>query len=111
MSDNNKKNVVVIGAGPAGLSFCYEILKKSSEYNVIILEKTSSIGGISRTVYYNGNRMDIGGHRFFSKNEDIVKWWLSFLNIQNKDSFDDILLSICPSVSFRENNPISTSVR
>ena len=88
-----KKLVVIIGAGPAGLSAGYEILKKSDEFDVIILEKSDCIGGISRTVNHKGNRMDIGGHRFFSKNEDIVKWWLNFLPMQSENSFDDNLLN------------------
>lgn len=88
-----KKTVVIVGAGPAGLSAGYEILKNSDEYDVIILEKSGNIGGISRTVCHNGNRMDIGGHRFFSKDENIVNWWLDILPMQNKQSLDDILLN------------------
>lgn len=88
-----KKNIVIIGAGPAGLSAAYEILNNSNDYNVLILEKTDAIGGISKTVCHNGNRMDIGGHRFFSKDENIVKWWLEMLPMQNKQSIDDILLN------------------
>lgn len=88
-----KKNIVIIGAGPAGLSAGYEILKNSDDYNVIIFEKSDKIGGISRTVNHNGNRMDIGGHRFFSKDESIVKWWLDILPMQNKQTMDDILLN------------------
>lgn len=88
-----KKTIAIIGAGPAGLSCAYEILKNSDDFNVIIFEETSNIGGISRTVNYNGNRMDIGGHRFFSKDESIVKWWLEILPLQAKPSLDDILLN------------------
>ena len=61
------KKALIIGAGPAGVTAAYELLKKSDEYQVIVLEESQEIGGISRTVRYNGNRMDIGGHRFFSK--------------------------------------------
>ena len=57
--------VVIIGAGPAGLTAAYELLTKHREYEVVVLEKTAAIGGISKTVCHNGNRMDIGGHRFF----------------------------------------------
>ena len=67
------KNVVIIGAGPAGLTAGYELLKKSDEYNVVILEATDQIGGISKTVFNNGNRMDIGGHRFFSKDQRVME--------------------------------------
>lgn len=101
----NKKNIIIIGAGPAGLSAAYEILSKSNNYNVIILEKTNSIGGISKTVYHNGNRMDIGGHRFFSKDEEIVKWWLEMLPMQNKQSIDDILLENEKELPFKGVDP------
>ena len=69
-----KKQVIIIGAGPAGLTAAYELLRKSSDYKVPILEETQAIGGISRTVCHDGNRMDIGGHRFFSKDPQVCKW-------------------------------------
>ena len=84
------KKVIIIGAGPAGLTAGYELLKeKNNEYEVIILEETNEIGGISRTVKYNGNRMDIGGHRFFSKDENVMNFWKDLMPIQGKNSFDD----------------------
>lgn len=62
------KKVIIIGAGPAGITAANELLKDTKgEYDVTILEETERIGGISQTVRYNGNRMDIGGHRFFLK--------------------------------------------
>ena len=61
------KKVLIIGAGPAGLTAAYELLDRSTEYEVIVFEESAAIGGISRTVNYKGNRMDMGGHRFFSK--------------------------------------------
>ena len=88
------KKVIVIGAGPAGLTAAYEILKdnKNKEYEVTILEESNDIGGISKTVRYNGNRMDIGGHRFFSKDERVMKFWEELMPIQGKNSFDDEIL-------------------
>lgn len=84
------KNVIIIGAGPAGLTAGYELLKdKNNEYKVTILEETNQIGGISRTVRYNGNRMDIGGHRFFSKDESVMKFWEDLMPLQGENSFDD----------------------
>lgn len=84
------KKVVIIGAGPAGLTAANELLKDSSdEFEVVILEETNVIGGISQTVRYNGNRMDIGGHRFFSKSDEIMNWWKELMPIQGKDAFDD----------------------
>ena len=86
------KNIVVIGAGPAGLTAAYELLKKDNKYNVLILEESDAIGGISRTVVHNGNRMDIGGHRFFSKDSRVTKWWDDMLSLQGEPSFDDKIL-------------------
>lgn len=87
------KKVVIIGAGPAGITAGYELIKQTNgEYEVIILEESSEIGGISRTVRHNGNRMDIGGHRFFSKDDKVMEWWKNLMPIQGKSSFDDKLL-------------------
>lgn len=84
-----KKKVVIIGAGPAGLTAAYELLKNNSEYEAIILEESNQIGGISKTINYNGNRMDIGGHRFFSKDEKIMELWKEIMPLQGKNSYDD----------------------
>ncbi len=84
-----KKKVIIIGAGPAGLTAAYELLNKNKDYNVTILEESNSIGGISKTVNYKGNRMDIGGHRFFSKEARVNEFWQNIMPIQGKPSFDD----------------------
>lgn len=87
------KKVVIIGAGPAGLTAAYELLKKDGKnYEVVILEETQAIGGISQTVKYNGHRMDIGGHRFFSKDDSVMNWWKSMVPLQGVASFDDAKL-------------------
>lgn len=83
------KNVIIIGAGPAGLTAAYNLLKESKDYNVTILEESNEIGGISRTVRYKDNRMDIGGHRFFSKDQDVMNWWKTMMPIQGQPSYDD----------------------
>ena len=77
------KKIVIIGAGPAGLTAAYTLLKSKEKYEVIVLEESNKIGGISRTVKYNGNRMDIGGHRFFSKNDDILNLWKELMPLQS----------------------------
>ncbi len=82
------KKIIIIGAGPAGLTAAYELLK-TDEYEVVILEATDRIGGISQTVKYGGNRMDIGGHRFFSKDKRVTDWWLEVLPLQGTPSKDD----------------------
>jgi protoporphyrinogen oxidase len=75
-----KKSAIIIGAGPAGLTAAYELLARS-DVHPIVLEKSEAMGGISRTVRYKGNRIDIGGHRFFSKSDRVMNWWLSHMPI------------------------------
>ncbi len=87
-----KKQVIIIGAGPAGITAAFELLKKSNEYQVVILEESQEIGGISRTVRYNGNRMDIGGHRFFSKDAEVNAWWDALMPRQGAPAYDDKVL-------------------
>lgn len=90
---SKKKRVVIIGAGPAGLTAGFEILKaEPGAYELILLEESQAIGGISRTAVYHGNRMDIGGHRFFSKDPSVMKWWNDRLPIQGQPAKDDLLL-------------------
>lgn len=86
------KKCIIIGGGPAGLTAGYELLKKSNEYEVVILEQSDTLGGISRTVRYNGNRMDIGGHRFFSKDKAVTAFWENLMPTQGAPSFDDKIL-------------------
>lgn len=92
-----KKKVLIIGAGPAGLSAGFELLKnKSDDYTIEIFEATSAIGGISQTIDNNGNRMDIGGHRFFSKSDRVMDFWQSVMPVQSANlspqSTDKIIL-------------------
>jgi protoporphyrinogen oxidase len=75
------KTAIIIGAGPAGLTAAFELVTKS-DIKPVIIEKSDYIGGISRTIVYKGNRMDIGGHRFFSKSDVVMKWWLDILPLQ-----------------------------
>ena len=82
------KSVIIIGAGPAGLTSAYE-LSKNKEYKIVVLEESNDIGGISKTIKYNNNRMDIGGHRFFSKNEKVMNFWKEIMPLQGEKSLDD----------------------
>ena len=84
------EKVLIIGAGPAGLTAGYELAKKG--YDVTILEKSQDIGGISKTVRYQGNRMDLGGHRFFSKDQRVMKWWADMRPLQGAPAYDDKVL-------------------
>ena len=72
------KRAIIIGAGPAGLTAGLEFLRRS-DIVPVILEASNEIGGISRTIRYKGNRMDIGGHRFFSKSDRVMQWWMDLM--------------------------------
>ncbi|MDP8218800.1 MAG: NAD(P)/FAD-dependent oxidoreductase [Candidatus Theseobacter exili] len=76
-----KKTAIIFGAGPAGLTAAYELCK-NTDIKPIIFEMTGDIGGISKTVNYKGNRIDIGGHRFFSKSDRVMEWWKNILPLQ-----------------------------
>jgi protoporphyrinogen oxidase len=86
-----KKTALIVGAGPGGLTAAYELLKHT-EIKPVVCEMSSDIGGISKTVVYKGNRIDIGGHRFFSKSERVMNWWQDFMPLQGKPAWDDLLL-------------------
>jgi protoporphyrinogen oxidase len=86
-----QRSAIIIGAGPAGLTAALELLRRSGRtpegapaIRPIVLEADDSIGGISRTVLYKGNRMDIGGHRFFSKSDRVMQWWLDLMPIADE---------------------------
>lgn len=86
------QKVLIIGAGPAGLTAAYELMDKSKDYEVIVFEESGRFGGISRTVNYKGNRMDMGGHRFFSKVPEVNEWWEKMLPTQGAMPYDDVVL-------------------
>src|SRR2546421_4020427 len=74
----HQRHVVILGAGPAGLTAAYELMRHGISASV--LEKDARyVGGIARTVEFQGNRIDIGGHRFFTKNPEIEALWTSML--------------------------------
>lgn len=103
-SMTDKKTAIIIGAGPAGLTAAYELLEKS-DIIPIIYEQTDEIGGISRTVNHNGNRLDMGGHRFFSKSDVIMEWWFKILPYQGAYAKDDLVLGRTFELSSIENAP------
>jgi protoporphyrinogen oxidase len=100
----DKRIAIIIGAGPAGLTAAYELLKKT-DIKPIIYESSECVGGIARTVNYKGNRLDIGGHRFFSKSEKVLKWWLDIFPLQGTPARDDIKLGRSVLLSQDVNAP------
>lgn len=85
-----KKEVAVIaGAGPAGLTAAYELLQRT-QVQPLVFESTDAIGGIAQTFNYKGNRIDIGGHRFFSKSERVMDWWFNILPLQGAPAADTV---------------------
>jgi protoporphyrinogen oxidase len=80
-ADPKELRSVIIGAGPAGLTAGFELLTRTN-IRPVILEKSRYMGGLSRTVNYKGNRIDIGGHRFFSKSDRVMRWWLDRMPLQ-----------------------------
>lgn len=101
--DNSKKKIAAIaGAGPAGLTAAYELLKRT-DIQPLVFEQSNIIGGISQTVCYKGNRMDIGGHRFFSKSKRVTDWWNCIMPLQGAPSKDDKLIG--KEKEFAANGP------
>lgn len=87
---SQQKIALIAGAGPAGLTAAYELLKRTN-IRPIVCEATNAIGGIAQTYNHKGNRIDIGGHRFFSKSERVMQWWFNILPLQGAPAADDLL--------------------
>ncbi len=95
---------IIIGAGPAGLTAAYELLKRS-DIKPVVYEASDVVGGISRTTNYKGNRIDIGGHRFFSKSPRVLRWWLDILPLQGGVAAGSILGECRPAGSKDTEGP------
>ena len=74
---SEKDTVAIIGAGPAGLTAAYELSRHGVP--AVVLEADKTVGGISRTVNYKGYLFDIGGHRFFTKWDEVNQVWHEIL--------------------------------
>ena len=102
------KDILIIGGGPAGLTAAYELLNGPGDYRVTLFEESDTFGGISRTVAWHGNRMDMGGHRFFSKAPEVNAWWEKVLPVQGAPSKDDLLLGRTPPLAPNGPDPEKT---
>ena len=101
--EQNKKNAIIIGAGPAGLTAAYSLLTETRDIIPILIEADDCIGGISKTLDLDGIKTDIGPHRFFSKDSRVLDFWFSFLPLQGKRSKDDKLLN--RSINLKDGGP------
>ena len=86
-----QKTAIIIGAGPAGLTAALEFCRRSSVHP-IVLEASDRIGGISCTIRYNGNRIDIGGHRFFSKSDRVMDWWTELMPVVGGEDEEELVV-------------------
>ncbi len=85
----SKRTAIIIGAGPAGLTAAFELLTRT-DWRVVVLEQEYQVGGLSRTVVHGGNRMDLGGHRFFTKSARVMAWWTARLPVQGAPARDEV---------------------
>lgn len=76
------KTAIIIGAGPAGLTAAFELLDRNTGVVPLVFEASDQMGGISRTATFKGNRIDIGGHRFFSKSDVVMDWWQRIMPLE-----------------------------
>jgi len=82
----SERQVLIVGAGPAGLTAALELVRAGLRPTVV--EADSQVGGISKTVNFEGNRMDLGGHRFFSKSDWVMDWWQQILPVEAEQGAD-----------------------
>jgi protoporphyrinogen oxidase len=101
---NQRKTAVIAGAGPAGLTAALELLRRS-DVTPLVFDLDSQVGGISKTVTYRGNRMDLGGHRFFSKSDWVMRWWQEILPVAQENSAPSASVSIMYQGQSREFVP------
>lgn len=104
MTAIQNQSIVIVGAGPAGLTAARE-LQLAGFTKITVVEADSQVGGISRTVNYKGNRIDIGGHRFFSKSDWVMQWWADVLPVQA--GFMDQSPNLRYQGQQRDNLPVS----
>ena len=97
------KVAIIVGAGPAGLSAAYYLLQNTADIMPLILEEQNDIGGISRTFEHNGYKFEIGPHRLFSKNQEVLDFLQAMLPNQGVPALDDKVLK--RQVSLTANGP------
>jgi protoporphyrinogen oxidase len=99
-----KQTAVIVGAGPAGLTAAFE-LQRGADVRPLVFEMGEQVGGISRTINYRGNRMDLGGHRFFSKSDWVMNWWQSILPVATDASAEGASMELAYQGERRDFTP------
>jgi len=84
-----RKIAVIAGAGPAGLTAALELLRRS-DIAPVLFEADAQVGGIAKTINYRGNRMDLGGHRFFSKSDWVMRWWQDIMPVAEAQASESL---------------------
>src|SRR6202051_2478569 len=92
-SDKQQKFAVIAGAVPAGLTAALVLFRRTDNTHIVI-EADAQVGGISKTINYRGNRMDLGGHRFFSKSDWVMRWWQDILPVGGGQTDSENVLRI-----------------
>jgi len=85
MAPVTSRHAIIIGAGPAGITAAYELATRT-DIVPVVLERSGYVGGLARTHEFQGNRIDMGGHRFFSKSDRVLDWWFNILPLQRCDA-------------------------
>lgn len=93
MDYSKKRNVVIVGAGPAGLTLGYQLLKHQKNFDVTIIEKNDYVGGISASANSYKNTIDFGPHRYHAKYKDVDRFWKEIMSVQSEPSADDVILN------------------
>jgi protoporphyrinogen oxidase len=104
-NESQKKIAIIAGAGPAGLTAALELLRQS-DITPVVFEADTQVGGISKTINYRGNRMDLGGHRFFSKSDWVMRWWQEILPVAQGELGDPASLRISYQGESRNLTPV-----
>jgi protoporphyrinogen oxidase len=107
--NNPQKIAVIAGAGPAGLTAALELLRRT-DITPVVFETDAQVGGISKTINYRGNRMDLGGHRFFSKSDWVMRWWQEILPVAQDETGQPSALRIHYQGQSRDLLPVRPSV-
>lgn len=97
--NSGTKTAVIIGGGPAGLTAARQLITSGTDIAPIVIEAEDCVGGLCRTIVHNGLRIDIGGHRFFSKSDIVNDRWKSVLDYDGNPEIQDNVMMLRHRIS------------